>query len=396
MKVLTLSTYPIATPGHGGQIRLKNIVAAFRSAGHSVQTAGVLGSSIYQAEPTFEPLPDFELLASEIENPFLMEDWAIGRVYGNDDEYFERLASRISDEPDVIHVEQPWLSAFAVRLADEVYSRRAKIIYGSANVEHQLKKAILREYIGSSQVELYGDLVLALETEAIKTADGTACVSMSDFAWTKGLTNKPIVLAPNGVKSWTSTAQGRATANHITWRRKFALYCASAHPPNISGFTRIFSDGVGCFAPDERLVVAGSAGEHLSTSQILRNSAGLNDKLVSAGVVNDECLHGLLDLAHCIILPLSHGGGTNLKTAEALWSGKHIVSTNNGMRGFDTYLNAPGVRVADSPPEFKQALREALSSPPNEISQTERQRRTPLLWEHSLKSLVELAEKLIQ
>jgi hypothetical protein len=32
-------------------------------------------------------------------------------------------------------------------------------------------------------------------------------------------------------------------------------------------------------------------------------------------------LEGLLDGAQCIVLPLTQGGGTNLKTAEALWSG---------------------------------------------------------------------------
>jgi hypothetical protein len=396
MNILTLSTYPVETPRHGGQIRLSNIVAAYRAAGHTVNVTGVMGGSFYTADPAFETYPEFEALASQIENPFLMEDWVIGRLYERDNVYFGRLSCRIEQAPDVIHVEQPWLSAFAKRFVEEVYPNDCKIIYGSANIEHMLKKTILKQYIGQFKAEAYGELVLATEIEAIRSADGIACVSDNDLSWTRQSAKAPSVLAPNGVGAWSSTRRGRALANEVTRGRKFALYCASAHPPNITGFTHMFSGGAGCIAPDELIVAAGSVGEHLVSSPQLCASAGLPQKLISAGVVDEECLHGLLDLAHCIILPLTQGGGTNLKTAEALWSGKHVVSTTIGMRGFESFLDAPGVRIADTPAAFKQSVRDALASPANELSKEERDRRRPMLWENSLRSLVELAESLVE
>ena len=36
--------------------------------------------------------------------------------------------------------------------------------------------------------------------------------------------------------------------------------------------------------------------------------------------------------AHALILPITQGGGTNLKTAEALWSGRRVVATPQAMR----------------------------------------------------------------
>jgi hypothetical protein len=395
MNILTLSTYPIDTPRHGGQIRVSNIVAAYRAAGHTVNVSGVLGSSFYEAGPAFEPFPEFEALASQIENPFLMEDWVIGRLYSRNNVYFDRLSTRIEQAPDVIHVEQPWLSAFARRLVEELYFD-CKIIYGSQNIEHVLKKTILKQYIGQSKAEAYGEMVLAAEIEAIESADGIACVSDNDLSWTSQFAKAPMVLAPNGVGAWNSTKHGRALASKITLGRKFALYCASAHPPNVTGFTHMFSGGVGCIAPDELIVAAGSVGEHLVSSPVLSASAGLKQKLVSAGVVDEECLYGLLDLAHCIILPLTQGGGTNLKTAEALWSGKHVVSTTTGMRGFESYVDAPGVRIADTPSAFKQSVRDALTSPANELSKEERDRRRSMLWENSLHPLISLAESLAE
>lgn len=53
MKIATLSIHPIDTPQHGGQHRLANIVAQYRTAGHRVGCFGVLGSGRYPARTGF-------------------------------------------------------------------------------------------------------------------------------------------------------------------------------------------------------------------------------------------------------------------------------------------------------------------------------------------------------
>ena len=139
MNILTLCTYPIANPKHGGQLRVRNIVDRYRAAGHHVEVVGVLGSEAYESEPGFLAFPGVSRLATVIPNPFLMEDYATGRLFADDAQAYECLASLIRTKPDVVHVEQPWLFAFACQYIKSS-APTARIVYGSQNVEWRLRR----------------------------------------------------------------------------------------------------------------------------------------------------------------------------------------------------------------------------------------------------------------
>jgi Glycosyl transferases group 1 len=391
MNILTLSTYPIDNPLHGGQHRLFNIVQAYRDAGHTVQAAGVLGSDQYPTSSGFVPYPGTAPLTKYIANPFLMDDWAIGELFSSDAHYFKSLVDAITMVPDLIHVEQPWLFKFATRFAKQYPNKKIKLIYGSQNIEHDMKFDIVKTYMGVDAAHAAQDKVLRCETAAIALADGICCVSQNDLDWTKLKTKMPCVLGYNGVKNRKTTDEGVVEANAITGHKKFAVYCASAHPPNINGFFEMFGGGVGCIAPDELIVIAGGAGSHILSDARFAKTAGLSKACITAGTVSESCLQGLLDTAHTNILPITHGGGTNLKTAEALWSGKHIVATTIALRGFESFSKSKGVAVADKPSKFLAALRFAMSQPPNILSVEEHAQRKSVLWSEALKPLLTLA-----
>jgi hypothetical protein len=287
--------------------------------GHEVEVAGVLGSDSYPAERGFESYPAAKHLAKLMPHPF-MSDWAIGELYASNDVYFNALVTKISFTPDLIHVEQPWLFAFALRYKS-IYASTSKLIYGSQNIEHQLKQAILSNFLAQNMVEKYSKLVELTELNAITSADGVICVSDNDLEWTRQFTTKPTQLASNGVSPWLADNTALNEARKISDTNRFAFFCASAHPPNIEGFFDIFSQGFGSLTPDQSLVVAGGVSYSISSDYRLKKSAKLFERTVFAGYVSQSCLNGLLDTAHCIVLPLTQGGGTNLKTAEALWSG---------------------------------------------------------------------------
>lgn len=390
MNILTLSTYPIDIPQHGGQHRLFNIVRLFREAGHTVQVAGVLGSTNYPKSQGFADYPSVLALAAFIENPFLMDDWAIGRLFADNDYYFSQLADLITITPDVIHVEQPWLFAFAERYRKKRLQKVVKILYGSANIEHNLKYDILKTYTNVSIAENGAKKVLDCEIDALRNADGVCCVSEHELQWSRDKTKVPIVLAQNGVKDTPVTLEGIKEANSITGHKKTALYCASAHPPNIKGFYDVFGNGIGCLAPEEIIVVAGSAGASIKDDSRYLKTAGLKPKYIAAGLVSEGCLQGLLQTAHTVILPITHGGGTNLKTAEALWAGRHVVATPVAMRGFENFSSAKGVYVEESPEKFCKAIRMAMSEVPMRLSDYERSERSVLLWESTLTSLLNM------
>lgn len=387
MKVLLLSTYPYEMARHGGQIRLASLVSHYRHSGMDVEVAGVLGSEGYAKSQGFVPYPGIHVLAEVIDNPFLMEDFALGQLFAKVDKYFNHLAASIKQLPDIIQVEHPWLFGFARRYAKECGAVNVRIVYSSHNVEYQLKEKILRGHLSPTEAGLYAQQVKQIEMAAVTEADGVICVSAHDQQWARQYAQIEPVLAANGVAPWEVTEQSIDAANKISACSKFALFCASAHPPNMEGFFSVFGGGFGSLADGQRLIVAGSAGPSVMDDARIHRSARLADAVTAAGVVATECLVGLLETAHCIVLPITQGGGTNLKTAEALWAGRHIVATRTAMRGFEQFIGKAGVQVADSPSEFKQKLRIVMQSPPLKISSGERKERETVLWSHTLQPL---------
>jgi hypothetical protein len=317
-----------------------------------------------------------------------MEDWAIGQLASKDDDVFDLLKSEIAGTPDVIHVEQPWLFAFAQRFVAECAQGKSKLIYGSENIEHSLKRQIIEDLVGGVRAREPAHLVLECELNAVRGADLVCATSTHDATWLRSHASTEVILVPNGVRARETTITGIAEANATTGHLKIALYCASAHPPNISGFFEIFGRGMGCLSPDERLVVAGGAGLHIQSDSRFAKVPGLKGRYISAGQVSEECLQGLLHVCHALVLPITKGEGTNLKTAEALWAGRHVIATPVAMRGFEEYSCAAGVTMRNEAVAFRQAIREAMAKDPLSLGLEDLQHRRSLLWETTLKPLI--------
>lgn len=395
MNILILCTYPITTPFHGGQLRVRNIVDTYRAAGHQVEVVGVLGSEQYHSELGFLPFPGQHNLSAIIQNPFLMEDYALGHLLTRDDAVYRRFTTLIRTKPDVIQVEQPWLFNAAQRFLSES-APSAKIIYSAHNVEWRLKNEILSSYFDFKTSSANADLVRAIEIEAIKNSNAVVCVSTADSDWVRQYTTAPVLVAPNGVKAWQTSEIGKKEAAIIVQNHPYALYCASAHPPNMQGFFEMLGGGFGSLKPDEKLIVAGGASWAIARDHRIHQSANLAARFVIGGIVSQACLEALLDDAHCILLPLTQGGGTNLKTAEALWSSKHIVATTVAMRGFERFIDSPGVHIADDPSAFKRALRSAMALPPVHVTDDELNKRRSVLWDQCLTPFTMLVESLFE
>jgi hypothetical protein len=387
MRVLTLSTYPTAVPRHGGQQRLHHIAQAYRRAGFDAQSAGVLGGINYAPQTGFLPHPDADNLSRYLANPLLMEDWAIGRLVATNDGAYRSLCAMIESVPDIIHVEQPWLFAFAQRYAREFAPGRVRLIYGSQNVEHELRHSILSGYLKPAEAQQRAALILECETEAAASADLVVATSDFDAQWLRSRTTADLILAPNGVPERTSTVGGIREANGITGHARTVLYCASGHQPNIFGFYAMVGRGIGFLAPDQRIVVAGGAGPQIKHKPRFARTPGLSSRFIAAGEVSEECLQGLLETCHAIVLPIIHGGGTNLKTAEALWAGRWVIATPVAMRGFEQFSEQRGVRVCGDPTAFCAAIRAVMQEPPLRLSESERSSRRSLLWESTLRLL---------
>jgi hypothetical protein len=396
MNILILSTYPTEQLMHGGQHRLANIVEAYQNAGHQVQLAGVASSTAYTYSENFVPCPSRDKLYFDVDKSYLVDECILGELFAHDAEHFSLLAEKIKPVPEFIHIEQPWLFAFAQKYIELFPSQKIKLLYGAQNIEHAMKFESAKSLVDLASAERIRDKVLACELLAVTQADAVCCVSQKDQEWLQLQRGSECILAPNGVRPRAVTDAGIAAANAISGGKKFALYCGSAHPPNIKGFFDLFGQGLGCLAPDERLVIAGSVGEHIQNDVRFGRAPNVRHQCIIADLVSEACLQGLLSTAHMIILPITDGGGTNLKTAEALWAGQHIVATETAMRGFEQFNHAQGVTVTKSARDFLRAIQLGMAQEPNRISQREQAQRSSVLWSHTLKDLTAAALTLKQ
>lgn len=387
--VLVLSTYPCERPRHGGQVRLANMLEAYRQGGFHVRSLAV-----YEPE-TFgdadvgaydEPFP--------VDSPFrtyrgrfvpLITDLLAGHFAAADDGGYGRIRAKLDGRVDVIHLEQPWLLPLARRLlAEHPGTRGATVVYGSQNIEIDLKKAIFDNY-GVRDVDDVLREIEELEGEAARWSDLTLAVTEADRARLVALGAGRTLLAANGIRPWHAgddvLARWRAQLPSVPW----LLYVASAHPPNFQGFLPSIGESLACIPPDSRLVIAGSVGPHIE--QILSKSRWRDinmSRIRVLGVLGDEDLAAVKTLAHGYVLPLLDGGGSNIKTAEALYSGKHVIATSVSLRGYEAFRGAPGVHIADEPRAFRAGIREVLSSPEPVLSWADELARDGLSWERCL------------
>src|SRR5207245_2359774 len=99
-------------------------------------------------------------------------------------------------------------------------------------------------------------------------------------------------------------------------------------------------------------------------------------------------------LAHAFILPLLGGSGSNLKTAEALWSRAWIVTTRPAFRGFDEYLKLPQVVLSEPGSGFGSAIATVLQRAKPDVGAEQSAMLDALTWRHTLGPLRDYAERI--
>jgi hypothetical protein len=106
-------------------------------------------------------------------------------------------------------------------------------------------------------------------------------------------------------------------------------------------------------------------------------------------VLPEDSLGALIAATDVMILPIASGGGSNLKTAEALLSGKPIVATSYAFRAYEHFMDLPTVTIADTPSDFRNALSNALAAPTPGLTAGQKYQLTEVTWSHVLQDLIQ-------
>lgn len=390
-ELLLLSTYPIVKPQHGGQLRARALARAYRAGGFHVTPVAVVEKGAWPRQALGSrdvefPIDDPRWFIGGRDIP-LTADIRSGIFAAESEEHTRQILDSLPARISAIHLEQPYLLPLAKRILREKRHEKAVLIYGSANIEAPLREAIFRQMGIAGGAEVV-ERVLALEQDAARSADLSLAVAPFDHETLVGWGAKKVIRAPNGIDEWKASRGALSLwAEKLKGVRRFALFVASAHPPNFDGFFRAFGDSLGFIPPDCRIVVAGSVGSHIEAFYDRARYNSLNrSRLEITGVLDDDDLAALKTLTSVFLLPIFEGGGSNIKTAEAFISGKQVLATNVSLRGFDAWTKLPELRVANTQAEFRANLRELLmpGRPAPEPSAAAKELRERLLWTHCL------------
>lgn len=301
-------------------------------------------------------------------------------------EYIERI------KPDVLLLEHPWTWLIAKNSAP-VSSGHAKVVYSSQNVEAHLKRRILNEAGASApHFATILDEIEALERDLVTSSWATFACTAADASIFASWGAPKVIVANNGTTSRSRSHLRGCLPPVLSSEMSYVLFLGSEHPPNIDGFFNLVAPAIPFLRPDQRIVIGGGMCDAISrrivsSTSLHHYSRGRLEKL---GFVDEITLDAIIENTSAILLPIEYGGGSNLKTSEALASGKAIIGTEVAFRGFEQYQAYPQVTLANTPIAFGEAIHEALGK----IQPRPHKVPAGLFWESTLKDAIELLKSI--
>lgn len=390
-KILQLSTYPIYNPLHGGQIRVSQIRKFFEKKGCKVKSLSLSESSHESYTDDDYLLNDYEL-QKLVQIPFCT-DYATSLICTKG-KYYQFLKNKILDfNPDIILVEQAWLYPVIKKLRlKNILSSNVLIVYSSHNIEYKTKKLLLNSHnFSDKKIHNIINSIYLLEKELCINSDVVITCTSTDSTEFVTMGAKKTIVAHNGVSVRKTNDTQIQNIKNILQSRKYILFVGSAYPPNGQGFWKMLGDSMAFLPPDTIILVAGGI------SKIIENYMPENAKLYSyvsmdrikrLGFVSEELLGVLVQNADIIILPITIGGGSNLKTAEAIASGRPVVATETACRGFNFIHKLSNFKVANNKKEFINEIMNFLTNTHDIIfSEQEKKERQSVFWENCLEPI---------
>jgi hypothetical protein len=264
-----------------------------------------------------------------------------------------------------------------------------KIIYSSHNIESSMLGSIFHDAeikVDDEVAHHWVTEMLEQEKFAATRSDLVLAVTDEDKVALENLGAELVFTVPNGSHLPLPSPEALGEVAGRLGKRRFFLFISSAHPPNISGFESMLGDDGTFLPPDWAIVVAGTASHPILSSIERKELESLSSRIVFFGEVTEDVRAALIQLSSAVILPITSGGGSNLKTAEAILSDKPIVATTVALRGFESYADSPGIHIAESSDQFRSIMSSIAVGPSPEGMRVPNQDQEPT-WENSLRKL---------
>lgn len=364
-RILILAPWPFRTPRNGGQLRADAIVRAYKSSGFSVRTASIFDRGRTQTHdvwpddiPFMQGVIDIMQRAPTKRESSELKVWEAVAAAQDSFAAFSELVRTF--KPNAIQFEEPFLWPVIRRLRADGLLRDVPIIHSSHNFETtawrdlqiagaKVSAATLREI-----AEVEQDI--ALHCESIVT------VSEHDALEFRALGAANVNVALNGT-SFVPTSSKVSLIDAFLAQAPYALFVSSRHPPNAHGLVELAASSSNCLLKSGEVLIAGTVGTSVRNARRFKHAQKILSRSRYLGWIADDLRDGLYERSRVVLLPKTLGGGSNLKTAEALASGRPIVATSLAMRGFESFSGLPGITIADEANGFWSAVNCHLETP---------------------------------
>lgn len=392
-RILVVAPYPIVKPRHGGQKRAQALFEFYKSSFSQVKYVGVFHRGQYPDWSEDDILLGDIKLINEIDKKPYASEIIAGEAIDKDIHVRSHFAKMLVEyKPDIIHIEQPY-PYLGLKAVLRDLGMNPAIIFGSQNIEYPLKKKICDDLKIPPKIseEIVGK-TKDLEKELSQKANLVVAVNNEDAIYHRSLGSKRCIVAPNGINTQTPT--GEASSYWKKYKQdnkieKLITFVGSGHPPNWVNFLETVGYDLGFLPGDTKLVIAGGVASYFKSEFKKKNSKYTNfwNKVKMVEDIEDDFLSGLIDASEVVILPILTKRGSNLKTAEAILSGKKIVATNYAFKGFEDYQSIPNVYVVNEPNKFNDSISKALSESYKKPTKKEWELSQGVRWSNSLKPI---------
>lgn len=387
--IVGFTTYPIKFPIHGGQRRVHAFAEHYRSIGILFESVCIFEPEIYESREVGRYDLPLEPFRSEFSDVPLIGDLLSGLYAAGQTRIVDHfLRVLLEKQPCAITLEQPFMWPLVKKLREHAEIKKIPLIYSSQNWESPLKKVmLLNAGVERKTVGLVENKINELEREAVAGSDLIFAVSESDAKIYAILApKKAVCIVRNGVNR--PPTAGLSVPNELMNQRYF-FFVGSAYPPNIDGICSLVFDGGIFFVPPQKsFAICGGVAHGISRDARYQQFLAANTERVHFfEKISDDELNAIKASAHAFLLPIEFGGGSNLKTAEALASGKWVIATSTSLRGFEEFADEPGVIVADGRTQFRKAAMQVYRKPALQLSAEARARRDAVYWDHCFDAL---------
>ncbi len=358
-RILIMGMFPKVGVNFGGRQRILAFIRYYQSKGFQVSYASVGGIKRWPwLAPFFEDIrlsPYFEAQRQLAGNKelFLCSK-------GADDQDTQNRISKFLESlrPTLIQIEQPHLWPLISETSFFKTQRsQFKLFYDAHNLEYKHLTEAIRfnsSFGDSDSVEK----LRRAEENLISQSDLVFATSHEEAAEMKRL-NAKVIRVPNACETYSRNLITRWIWQAKRDRKFLALVPGSDHWPNIQGFQQYIEPILSTLPENWELWIAGAL------------SNAVKDRLPDSKSQNIRCLGNLskaswielIHLSDLLILPITQGAGTNLRTAEALTYARTVALTPHALRGFEEHAKREGVSIVNSSGDIASIMKSFQESP---------------------------------